>query len=208
MAFINGKFYMNPAYGRALETRRAAESVRQSGRDSSRARSQPSIASRSGNHAPDRRSEIQYPASEHERKLAVIIFNETGGLSASTKSGNGSAANLHESRVAVGEVSNRVIQSGHANRVAPDEIETGLWEGLNSHNPASVGAWNDPMQAARTVARGSNITDGANHFRLDSKNGKVPLWASGTGSSATYGPFHNAGGGDASVPTTEIHIYH
>jgi hypothetical protein len=109
--------------------------------------------------------------------------------------------------VAAAEVANRAVESGHANRVAPDELKTGLWQGLNDQNPAAVQAWNDSLSAARTALAGSNTTEDATQFRLDARNGKIPSWAKGKDPSRTFGPFRNAGGGDASTPTTRIHIY-
>jgi hypothetical protein len=135
------------------------------------------------------------------------VFNETGGLTANARSGNGSAANLHDARVAAAEVAKRAVESGQANLVAPDELMTGLWQGLNDGNPAAAQAWNDSLSAARTALAGSNTTEDATHFRLDSKTGTIPPWARSRQPAQTFGPFRNAGGGDAATPTTRFYIY-
>jgi hypothetical protein len=223
MPFIDDKYYMNPAYGRAVQRARAAEAA--SEHDES-GQQQPGThwVTIEGRHVlihetqggrtphgnqsqPVSHSRIQFPSSDSERRLAVIVFNETGGLTPSAKSGNGSAANLHDARVATAEVSKRLIEDGHANRVAPDELETGLWQGLNDGNPAAVQAWNDSLSAARTALAGSNTTEDATHFRLDAKTGTMPPWAQGRQPAQTFGPFRNAGGGDAATPTTRFYIY-
>lgn len=221
--YINGKFYMNPAYGRAVETARDAEGasnrfepqkqgsdahwVTIGGRHVLIQESQGGRAPRVNQRQPDRRRNIQFPSSESERRLAVIVFNETGGLTASAQSAKGSAADLHDARVAAAEVSKRAVEGGRADRVAADELPTGLWKGLNNENPAAVEAWNDSLSAARTALAGSNTTEDATHFRLDAKTGTIPRWAGGKQPLQSFGPFRNAGGGDAATPTTRVYVY-
>ena len=239
MPIINGRFYINPAHGRAIERARHSESVRapifdQLGHSplaftkevASRDQSQDSNGhwvtidgrhvfideTKSGGraqpgHRRPRPIPIQLPANENERRLAVIVFNETGGLTPSTAYGRGSGADLHTARVALAEISKREIEAGHATRVAPDEIETGLWQGLNDKNQHAIGSWNDSLSAAREAIGGSNIANNASQFRLDAQNGGIPSWAQGRSPSLSFGPFRNAGGGDAATPATRIHIY-
>ena len=153
---------------------------------------------------------IQFPSNESERQLTVVAFNETGGLTPGAKSGNGSADNLQDARVAVAEVAERNIQSGHPEAVASDHgnysIATGLWQGLHDGNSNSIKAWNNSLSAARTALAGSNTTNGTTHFRLDAKNGRIPKWAKGKTPSQTFGPFRNGGGGDA-TSRPRIYVY-
>lgn len=223
MPLINGRFYMNPAYGHAVERARGAEAtsnqhepqqqdanahwVTIDGRHVLIHETQGRRTPHGHQSQPGPRASIQFPSSERERRLAVIVFNETGGLTPSAQSGKGSAAGLHNAGVAAAEVSKRAIERGHANRVAPDELNTGLWQGLNDQNPAAIRAWNDSLSAARTALAGSNTTQDATHFRLDAKTGTIPPWAQGRQPTQTFGPFRNAGGGDTATPTTRIHIY-
>jgi len=254
MPFINGRFYMNPAYGRSLERSRAAKEDRKPSiskrRDlvahSPQSDSPPFDSKETeiplakdggleGTSASDLisahlalgghwvtidgrhvliqgtqrgRAQINQPLNELERYLAIVIFNETGGLSASTKNGNGSAGDLQDARLAVAEVAKRLRENGHPEQVAPAEggIYTGLWYGLSQGNADAIDAWNDSVSAARTALLGSNITNSATHFRLDSKSGAVPAWAKGRVPSQTFGPFRNAGGGDASS-RPRIYVY-
>ena len=212
MPFINGRFYMNPAYGRSVDQARAAEAAsNQPGPQ----QQDPNAhwVTMDGRHvliheSQAERLQMREPTSEKERYLAIVVFNETGGLSASAKTGKGSAENLYNARIAVAEVANRLRESGHPEQVAAGEggIYTGLWKGLANGNKDSVSAWNDSVEAARTALAGSNTTNGATHFRLDAKSGAVPSWARGKSPSKVFGRFRNAGGGDA-APTPHVYLY-
>lgn len=152
-------------------------------------------------------NEIDQPQSQKERYIAIVAFNETGGLTAGARSGNGSAADLHKARIAVAEIANRLKEEGRADLVATgDGISSGLWKGLAQHNEVSVNSWNDCVSAARGALDGSNITDGATHFRLDRKDGAVPGWAGRIAPILTFEPFRNSGGGDAG-PRPRIYVY-
>lgn len=230
MPFINGRFYMNPAYGRAIERARTANQIWSEeipGLTGSSLREQnfANDVSPSETHRKDSdahwvtidghhvlisgteasQSEMRQPRNEKERYLAIIVFNETGGLSATAENGHGSAKNLHDARVAVAEIANRLRDSGHPEKVATGEggIYTGLWRGLSQGNKDSIGSWNDSVSAASIALAGSDDTRGATHFRLDKANGIVPSWAKRT-PPKTFGPFRNSGGGDAS---SRPHIY-
>lgn len=207
MPFVNGKFYINPAYGRAIENARAAEELSHREEDEHWVtidhRHVLIRDTRRGTESKQPNRTIHLPLNEKERRLAVIVFNETGGLTPNATTGKGSVADLHDARVTVAEVSERVIDSGHANRVAPDEIQAGLWKGLNDKNSAAIDSWNDSLSAARAALASSETTNGATQFRLDSKNGTIPSWARGRQPSQTFGPFRNAGGGDARLRQQE-----
>lgn len=201
MPEINGRYYANPAYGRALERARTAEKESQDSRYDTNGRwvtidhHHVLIRDTDPQNPRPRANQpaIHFPSNEKERRLAVA--------------GPGSGANLHDARVAVGEVSERAIEEGHAHRVAPDEIQGGLWKGLNDKNPAAIDSWNDSLSAARAALAGADSTNRAMQFRLDAKNGSIPRWARGREPSETFGPFRNAGGGDAATPTARIYVY-
>ena len=242
MPFINGRFHMNPAYGRALEAARAKDLAkrhdvhpiaRQSdlvdryveptgenrllSSEQDRKLGRKDLAQNSGHWVTidghhvlisgtqASQSEMKQPRNENERYLAIVVFNETGGLGAAAENGHGSAKNLHDARVAVAEIANRLRDSGHPEKMATGEggIYTGLWRGLSQGNKDSIGSWNDSVSAASIALAGSDDTRAAAHFRLDKANGVVPSWAKRT-PSKTFGPFRNSGGGDAS---SRPHIY-
>ena len=152
--------------------------------------------------------EMKQPRNEQERYLTIVVLNETGGLSPSAEKGHGSAKDLHRARIAVAEISKRLREKGHPEQVAPGEggIYTGLWYGLATDDKDSIKAWNDSVSAAQEALSGSNITRDAGYFRLDAKSGAVPPWAQGRTPSVTFGPFRNAGGGDASS-TPHVYVY-
>jgi hypothetical protein len=122
MPFINGKFYMNPAYGRAIERARKAGGIWSEERPEFAGaplqkqnfsnEGSPSNAQQqsSGDHwvtingrhvliqgTSAEQARMTQPVSEKERYLSIVVFNETGGLSPSAKNGNGSAQNLRKS---------------------------------------------------------------------------------------------------------------
>jgi hypothetical protein len=208
---------MNPADGRAVEGAREAALVtsEDSGGHWVTINGRHVLIQGTQNPRPGRvnqshrngRAKIEYPSNESERRLAVIVYNETGGLTPSSQSGKGSAADLHDACVAAAEIAKRAIEGGQPNSVAPDELKTGLWQGLNDRNPAAVNAWNDSLSAARTATAGSNSTEDATHFRLDSKTGRIPPWAQTTQPTRTFGRFRNAGGGDAAAPRSRFYVY-
>lgn len=136
------------------------------------------------------------------------MFNETGGLHPKSRSGNGSAEDIHKARIAIAEVAKRLRESGHAEQVAPAEggMYTGLWKGLAEGNRASVSSWNDSVSAARITLGGSNTTGSAMHYRFDSRDEVVPSWAKGRTPSISFGPFANSGGGDASS-SPRLYVY-
>lgn len=210
MPFVNGKFYMNPAYGRAVEGARDSEG---SPGQSDRNGQGDHWVTINGNHVlihetASRPAAMAEPRSQKERYLTIVVFNETGGLGANTKSGKGSASDLHDARVAIAEIANRLMEAGHPDQVAAGEsgIYTGLWRGLAQGNKSAINSWNDSVLAARDALSGSDITNGAAHFRLDQRDGGVPGWAKGVRPTQTFGPFRNSGGGDAG-PTPHIYVY-
>jgi len=201
---------MNPAYGLAVERARAAQAA-SNHHDPQKQDQDAHWVTIDGRHVLIQKTQAgqvqaKEPSSNEERYLTIVVFNETGGLSARTKKGDGSAENLYDARVAVAEIANRLRESGHAEQVAPGEggIYTGLWKGLAQGDEDSTESWNDSLSAARAALGGSNTTNAATHFRLDAKNGVVPSWAKGRTPSQKFGPFRNAGGGDAA---RKPHIY-
>lgn len=128
-----------------------------------------------------------------EIQLDDVIFNETGGLRAdpNAKPGApGSAENLHNARVAVGEVAERVLESSHPEREqAPRALTHETVRDLNAGNKDVIRSLNDSLNAARS---GSNMTSGAMHFRTGRHQFKSLY---GRKATMYFGPFRDATGG-------------
>lgn len=128
-----------------------------------------------------------------EIHLDDVIFNETGGLRADPKakpSAPGSAENLHDARVAVGEVAERVLESSHPEREqAPRTLTHETVRDLNAGNKDVIRSLNDSLNAARS---GSNMTSGAMHFRTGRHKFKSLY---GRKATMFFGPFRDATGG-------------
>lgn len=131
-----------------------------------------------------------------EVELNVVTFNETGGLRADPKAKPGdpaSADNLHDARVAVAEVAERVLESSHPEREqAPRDLTSQTVRDLNAGNKDVIRALNDSLSAARSALGGSNTTNGAMHFRTGSHKFKSLY---GHKATMYFGPFPNATGG-------------
>ena len=135
------------------------------------------------------------PDKNNPREVALddVTYNETGGLRADPKAKPGhpgSAEDLHHARVAVAEIAERVLQSGHPEREqAPRTLTSETLRDLDAGNKDVIRALNDALIAART---GANTTSGAMHFRTGRHR-----FRSLYGNKATlyFGPFPNATGG-------------
>ena len=128
-----------------------------------------------------------------EIELNDVIFNETGGLRADPKakpSGAGSSENLHDARVAVGEVAKRVLGSNHPEREqAPHTLTNETVRDLNAGNKDVIRSLNDSLSAARS---GSDTTKGAMHFRTGRHKFRSLY---GNRAILFFGPFPDATGG-------------
>ena len=128
-----------------------------------------------------------------EVELNDVTFNETGGLRANPKAkpgDPGSAENLHEARVAVAEVAERVLESSHPEREqAPRGLTSETVRDLNAGNKDVIRALDDSLSAARS---GSNTTNGAMHFRTGRHKFKSLY---GRKATMYFGPFPDATGG-------------
>lgn len=128
-----------------------------------------------------------------EVQLDDVIFNEAGGLRADPKAkpgAPGSAENLHDARVAIGEVAERVLESSHPEREqAPRSLTHETLRDLNAGNKDVIRALNDSLSAARAH---SNMTEGAMHFRTGRHKFKSLYGRKGT---MYFGPFRDATGG-------------
>ena len=203
MPWINGRFYANPQFGRALERTRIANSARvwseeypESAQQSSQHPNPPN-----GSHAP---AAGHFSGKEHaaqrnanERK-ASAGYGETAGLvpqeKPTARKGSvydrsawdaNSFAQLQESRRHIMDISER---NPRVARAKP---------GKNA-GPIEQSVWNDNTEAAKE----SDGTLPGNHFfiRQAGVGPQKPPKSAGFGQAGSpirsYGPFVNVGGGD------------
>ena len=137
----------------------------------------------------------QTPSTNNPKEVELqdVIFNETGGLRADPKAkpgSPGSAENLHDARVAVAEVAERVLESNHPEREqAPHSLTHETVRDLNAGNKDVARALDDALSAARSR---SDTTKGAMHFRTGRHKFKSLYGRKGT---MYFGPFHDVTGG-------------
>lgn len=201
MPFINGRFYMNPLFGAAVERARNVTA-------------EPELSDEVHRHGPfpvDTRDEIQLDSAEqhHGRHPASVrshrvshaastpaqtansIYNETSGLRPITKRGPGSADDLSEARSYVAPI----VKAGKF-PVASDKLSGTAAHAIRSYPPARA-AYQDSLDAAHAAFSGHDPTGGATHFYLSYSGQNMPKWAAGKKPVAVFGPFKNvAGGGD------------
>lgn len=172
MPLINSRFYANPAFGRALERARAEEAARDAD-DGEQRQTSPALGD----------------------PLANRIYNETSGLRTSAPQGSGSAEDLHNARLHVGEVIRNREAARTPRGVATDRLRKEEADAVRTYPPARM-AFQDSQRAAARARAEQDRTGGATNFYLDFGQGPPP-WAEGKKPVASFGPFLNkAGGGD------------
>jgi len=201
MPFINGRFYANPAYGRALERARRSSSggiwteehsQESDGTDAPyyQMSKQHPVA---GGHDAEDRPRHEEPQNEREARLANVVHNETASLRQDPNASRKSSAAVHDlqlTRVAVAEVAKRAMDAGHPDRVASSELKLREAKALAAGNPEAVRAHNASLAAARVAPGGSNVTDGATQYRLRVHPDAVsPI--NGKAISSHFGPFQD-----------------
>lgn len=203
MPFLSGRFYMNPAYGHAVERARGAEAGFDQHEpdqhepdahwvtiDGNHVLIHETQAGRQ-HHAPQHRGHVV----ESKAQIANRIYNETSGLRPTTRSGPGSAVDLHNARVYAGAVARNIDASGKPVPIAPNQLSKDEVHAVTVYPPARA-AYNDSLDAAQQAITGGDPTGGATHYYLDHGQPKPP-WAVGKDPVASFGPFVNeAGGGD------------
>jgi RHS repeat-associated protein len=147
---------------------------------------------------------LQEPQNRQEAELSNVIYNETSGLrpNPEAKPGEvGSAEDLHNGRVAVGEIANRLLNSDHPEREqARNDLSDRDRRNINAGNADAINAHNDSLAAVRQVLAGSNTTNGATQFRTRVGNnthtpvGYQNIRHPGTPVSQHFGTFVDVGG--------------
>jgi hypothetical protein len=236
MPFINGRFYMNRAYGRAIERARTAnqiwsEEIPGPTGVSLREQSFGNDVSLSETHRKDSdahwvtidghhvliESTQAGPARANNRtirahsspgtKPARIIFNETFGL----RPANKNPEDLHDARVAMAHTLLNAKGMRHPPQTVTDKLTATSARAILLDAQAKA-AWADSQDALREAADSTDDTKGAVHFFLDYAGATSPSWATDDRETAQYGPFVNtAGGGDVprgKVVTIRIYTEH
>jgi RHS repeat-associated protein len=141
-------------------------------------------------------------------RLTTILYHEMGSLSPNPDSEPGqagSAEDLHNGRVAVGEV---VLTRFHTKHhrigidIASDKLSSDEKRAIKNGVPAVVSALADTRAAAQVAYGGSNTMNGAQQYRTR-YNGDITgnlgrtRSSPGTPLSAHFGPFINSTGGTA-----------
>lgn len=126
------------------------------------------------------------------------MYNETSRLRVDpqAKPGQpGGAEDLQSGRVAVAEIANRVIESGHPERIrVPSDLGRKELDSIKSGNAEAINAHNASLAAAREALAGSNTTNGATLYRTRfGSNVHTPLGNTkghrGVPISEHFGPF-------------------
>ncbi len=203
MPVINGKHYMNPQYGKALERDRIADEEHR------RLHGEPEPSwldhllgfaekpsTKQVEATQQKRSELQAQSQRvTDETIGNTIYNETSGLRPTSHTGKGSLQDLHEARVGTGTVSKTLDSNGQKlgkPLTASTQLTTQEANAVRSFDPAKH-AYEDSRTAASEAVRDKN---GPRHFYLDHGQSK-PRWAEGKEPKQSYGPFRNdAGGGD------------
>jgi hypothetical protein len=115
--------------------------------------------------------------------VAGTIYNETSALRPTTDKGKGSAVNLSEGRIAIGQV---MEVNKSKEKFAPSDVHDNL------KNPDAKDAWEDSQDAARNAGNEHNGTNGATHIYLDAGQATKPDWYNQGEIEESFGPFNVA----------------
>jgi hypothetical protein len=177
MPEINGRYYANPAYGRAVE----------------RARTMESQAHARHGLRPKHHGHDDYDAATTPAGVSNQIYNETASLRLTLGNSTeaGSSWDLQQARIAVAHVIQNRATRKMPGGLAPSTISSA--SDLRDMRIIASRAYNahgEARFAAHQAAKQSDPTEGAIYFYLDSGQGQ-PAWARGKTPVATFGPFEN-----------------
>jgi RHS repeat-associated protein len=147
----------------------------------------------------------QAQAQQNLTSLTNVIYNETSAFSPNPNAKpntTGSAEDLHNGRVAVGEVAEGILTGKHPERVlAKTELSKREAAAIKAGYGPAVAAYGDAKTAAAEVLAGSNATNGATQYRtrfssdVTTNVGRDGPKVPGTPVSQHFGPFSSSLGG-------------
>lgn len=206
MPFINGRYYMNPAYGRAVERVRADE-LSPTGR---KEQNEPEAERASMGH---RHASVHKPLSgqnSSQRAQTVKtnkIYNEFSGLR--PKKVMTTSADLDRARISAAHVYHNVNGKGFqgSSKLGPDDARDIKIPGT----PAAEG-YQATKDAVAATAREQDTTQNANHVYIYDPEGihsgrvHPPDWAIQGQTTTIAGPFINKSGRGDVAKGDEVYI--
>jgi hypothetical protein len=202
MPFVNGRFYMNPIFGAALERARKANAgkvwsekspepalQRVSGSKSS-ARQRPTHAAKPSSAAHKKHNGDDYDPATTTAGVANQICNETAGLRPTTHQGPGSDVDLQDARRAIGHVIHNRAVTRTVGGLASPELRSKEDIAIKAPYLPAYDAYGGSRAAAQVSNSKRDPTGGAKLFYLDHGQ-RAPYWTNGKRPVAVYGPFEN-----------------
>jgi len=202
MPFINGRFYANPAYGRALERARRSnsggvwsEDFPEQGpgiaEEGSHRRDAPQAVPHSGravhrkHHGTD-----DFDAATTSAGITNQIYNEAASLRPTSESGNGSDVDVQNARLAMAHVIHNRAQARRKGGLASDELHPKEATAVKRFPSSAFDAYGASRHVSLVAGSPRDPTGGAQFFYLDHGQPE-PSWSAGKEPVAVFGPFRN-----------------
>ena len=193
MPFINGKYYINPTFGRAVELARMKEI------EQGIAEQQQSRPEHNKHHG---RSGDDYNPATTQEGIANQVYNETAGLRTTDRSGNGPGSDwdLQQARFAVAHVIQNRASSRIRGGLANDQVNHRESKAIRTMGSKAYDAHGESVYAVHRAGK----QPGATHFYFDHGQAPAPPW--GKQAVAIYGPFKNVAGGGEVHKNADVKI--
>jgi hypothetical protein len=200
MPVVNGRFYMNPIFGAALERARKAnagtkwseespEAARQA-TSASKTQHRPAHAAKSSGAKHKGHTGDDYDPATTTEAVANQIYNETAGLRTTAHQGPGSDLDLQEARTAIGHVIHNRAAARMKGGLASPELNSKEASAITALYMPAYDAYGESHSAAEVSSSRRDPTGGAKLFYLD--HGQAPpYWTQGKKPVTEYGPFRN-----------------
>jgi hypothetical protein len=202
MPFINGRFYANPAYGRALERARRAssggiwsedfpEQTQGTGGEVSHRRDALQAASRSVRAGRRKhQGNDDYDAATTAAGITNQIYNETASLRPTCESGMGSDTDRQDARLAMARIIHNRAAAKRRGGLASAELHPKEAAAVKRFPSSAYDAFGGSRHVASVAGGPRDPTGGAQFFYLDHGQPEPP-WSIGKEPVVVYGPFRN-----------------
>jgi len=202
MPFINGRFYANPAYGRALERARRSSSGgiwTEDFPEQNQGTDEHGGQTRGATQTPARSVRVahkshhgndDYDAASTTPGIANQIYNETASLRTTAQSGGGSDVDLQNARLAIAHVIHNRAAAKRKGGLASDELHSKEAAAVKRFPSAAYDAYGGSRHVAVVAGSPRDPTGGAQFFYLDHGQ-RQPPWSVGKEPIAVFGPFLN-----------------